>query len=126
MKTKLVVLLLLTTPVFAHHYHVPTPWPIVSAKDARQEISDIAYKAHAEAIDWWIQYINSRVLTESHNQNATVTIDVTVASMEVQCYLAGEYEREGYHSELIPGWTGYDEHHRGGHPDGKTYLGLSW
>jgi len=120
---KLVGLLLLASPVFAHHgsHGAAIPWPVMSAKDARQEIFDTIYQKHAEAIDWWVQYINNRILVESRNVNACVSIDIRKASSDVQSYLVESYEREGYHIERVPGWDEVNNK-----PDGTAYLSLSW
>jgi hypothetical protein len=115
-----------TIPFLVSHRQQAPKLPALFANQARTIIMRTDYAKHPKAIDWWINYIDSQIAWESKKPSSAISIEVTKASMDVQSYLAEAYELAGYHSELVPGWTGTDEHNRGGHPDGKTYLGLSW
>jgi hypothetical protein len=120
-------IILLASPCFAYHHHFYTTPEVYTAKEARDRMMDDLRLKHIEAVNWWIDFINTKVIDTADSGSACTLIDVTVASMEVQSYLEFVYDRAGYYkTELVPGWTGYDSHRRGGHPDGKTYLSLSW
>lgn len=115
----------------------------MSAAEARKQIEMGLCIHHEEACQWWTNYIQHQILEQVQHQNCVLTVDVTVASYEVQAYLESALERNGYHTEVIPGWStdhlSFEERSKNrkacendektcdhGHPDGKTYLGISW
>jgi len=110
---RVILLLLLPAIVFSEQ--------VLPAKEAREQIELTIYNKHKAAIDWWIGYINAAILKESKKPNASLTIEITTASIEVGSYLEWMYETAGYKVELIPGWNKTKNI-----PDGTTYLCLLW
>lgn len=97
---------------------------VLPAEEARNTIMTTIYLKHRVTIDWWVEMINAKVLKESRNQSASTLIDVSSASQEVQSYLVLEYERVGYHSELMRDYR--DKLFRNPPESSRMYLGLSW
>src|ERR1700688_841048 len=81
--------------VSAVSVYVPVPQAL-PANDARDIIMDQIRSNNMKAIDWWVDFINTRVIGESQSKNASTNIDITKAGMEVQEYLVLAYERAGY------------------------------
>jgi hypothetical protein len=98
--------------------HAPHPLP---AREARNTITQTIYHKHKTAIDWWVKYINKRIDVESNNENASVSIDVTKASIDVQAYLEMVYVGAGYDVRLMQTWNSALRV-----PENPIYLGLSW
>lgn len=134
-----------------HHYYTYEPVEVYTAKEARDRLMDDLRLKHVQEVYKWIDSINKKVIDETDDGSACTLIDVTAADMEVQEYLVFVYDRAGYYkTELIPGWSTdglmlkqrkeaekacqdcvQDSNKKAcndecGHPNGKTYLSLSW
>jgi len=103
----------------------PEPVTVLPAKKARDIIMNTVYKKHEKAIDWWVTEINKKIIHESDFPSASVTVDITAASDEVQRYLQMAYEREGYTAQIMGNhWRHHPYYDKNVEP--HYYLGLSW
>jgi hypothetical protein len=113
-----------SAPIIHNHrrHREPRQWPVLTAREARDIINETDYKKHPEQIDWWIDFINAKVVAESKLPNACVRIDLSNVNWETQGYLAQVYEDAGYRSSLEPGWNKAENRPDSSH----TTLALCW
>lgn len=116
-----------------HNHKLSYTSGFIPAAEARKEIEDTECVGHEESCIWWTTYIKDRIEKEVRNGSGCTIIDITVCHWQVQAYLVSALERNGYHTDLTPGWSTdhltFEERKANkdpGHPDGKTWLSINW
>jgi hypothetical protein len=94
--------ILLTKQAFAR-YTPPianTVFNLITAKEAKEFLLNSIEQKHAQAISWWVPFINSEIEKASYNGYTLVDVDVTGVNPEVVRYLIIALQEKGYSVEF--------------------------